>query len=91
MDDDQLGEFAYDYVEVRRDYLAWTPSRNDALGEDQHVPMHQRHGINEHTDLLSGGKGSEGDSQERDGGGGGHQQTGIKGDRHGVEAEKKMG
>ncbi|CZR65490.1 related to ammonium transporter MEAA [Phialocephala subalpina] len=25
MDDDQLGEFAYDYVEVRRDYLAWTP------------------------------------------------------------------
>ena len=29
MDDDQLGEFAYDYVEVRRDYLAWTP----AVGE----------------------------------------------------------
>lgn len=25
MDDDQLGEFAYDYVEVRRDYLAWAP------------------------------------------------------------------
>jgi hypothetical protein len=24
MDDDQLGEFAYDYVEVRRDYLACT-------------------------------------------------------------------
>lgn len=23
MDDDQIGEFAYDYVEVRRDYLAW--------------------------------------------------------------------
>lgn len=27
MDDDQLGEFAYDYVEVRRDYLAWTPAK----------------------------------------------------------------
>lgn len=27
MDDDQLGEFAYDYVEVRRDYLAWTPEQ----------------------------------------------------------------
>lgn len=25
MDDDQIGEFAYDYVEVRRDYLAWAP------------------------------------------------------------------
>lgn len=25
IDDDQIGEFAYDYVEVRRDYLAWAP------------------------------------------------------------------
>jgi Amt family ammonium transporter len=24
IDEDQIGEFAYDYVEVRRDYLAWT-------------------------------------------------------------------
>src|SRR5215469_3371343 len=32
MDDDQLGEFAYDYVEVRRDYLAWTPAKNDMPG-----------------------------------------------------------
>lgn len=29
MDDDQLGEFAYDYVEVRRDYLAWTPAKTE--------------------------------------------------------------
>jgi len=29
MDDDQLGEFAYDYVEVRRDYLAWTPEHGN--------------------------------------------------------------
>lgn len=33
MDDDQLGEFAYDYVEVRRDYLAWTPMRSDHNAE----------------------------------------------------------
>lgn len=31
MDDDQLGEFAYDYVEVRRDYLAWTPAQGDEI------------------------------------------------------------
>lgn len=29
MDDDQLGEFAYDYVEITRDYLAWTPEHGD--------------------------------------------------------------
>lgn len=29
MDDDQIGEFAYDYVEVRRDYLAWAPTGID--------------------------------------------------------------
>lgn len=25
IDEDQIGEFAYDYVEVRRDYLSWSP------------------------------------------------------------------
>lgn len=34
MDDDQLGEFAYDYVEVRRDYLAWTPAMGEQASED---------------------------------------------------------
>ncbi len=29
MDEDQLGEFAYNYVEVRKDYLAWTPAAAD--------------------------------------------------------------
>lgn len=33
MDDDQLGEFAYDYVEVRRDYLAWSPEHGDINGD----------------------------------------------------------
>lgn len=37
MDDDQLGEFAYDYVEVRRDYLAWAPEHGefDGSGKDK--------------------------------------------------------
>lgn len=41
MDDDQLGEFAYDYVEVRRDYLAWTPNHTRApiVGMDQEPHM----------------------------------------------------
>ncbi|KAF3906058.1 hypothetical protein ABW21_db0207247 [Orbilia brochopaga] len=41
MDDDQLGEFAYDYVEVRRDYLAWTPNHTRApiMGLEEQQPM----------------------------------------------------
>ncbi len=80
LDDDQLGEFAYDYVEVRRDYLAWTPSRPEALGEEQNIPQHQRHGINEHTDMLIGKSVSEGDSDTA-------AHTGVGGDRHGIAAE----
>ncbi|TLD28700.1 hypothetical protein PspLS_03781 [Pyricularia sp. CBS 133598] len=40
MDDDQHGEFAYDYVEVRRDYLAWTPAEKDPK-EDGHAVVPQ--------------------------------------------------
>ena len=80
LDDDQLGEFAYDYVEVRRDYLAWT-SPKDISGENQEVPRHERHGINEHRDMLTGKPESDGSEH-----------TGIGGDRHGVavtEAERE--
>ena len=31
MDDDQLGDFAYGYVEVRRDYLAWSNSNDPEM------------------------------------------------------------
>ena len=51
MDDDQLGEFAYDYVEVRRDFLAWTPAK-----EDPHSDAHRfipQHGIEEHQNLAN--------------------------------------
>ncbi|KAK4116875.1 ammonium transporter [Canariomyces notabilis] len=50
MDDDQHGEFAYDYVEVRRDYLAWTPADNNQK-EDGAVVIPQ-HGIAGHQDLV---------------------------------------
>ena len=81
IDDDQLGEFAYDYVEVRRDYLAWTPSNKERGGNDD-IPMSQRHGIQDHQDLLQGKTPTS--SQD------GQEHTGVAGDRHGVQAEKNM-
>lgn len=54
MDDDQLGEFAYDYVEVRRDYLAWQPSKGvDGAGNSE-IPQTDRHGISQHSQMLEG-------------------------------------
>ena len=87
MDDDQLGEFAYDYVEVRRDYLAWTPAKNGPDGESN-VPVHERHGVGAHSDMLLGkdpgsGNGSGSDIDT------GAAHTGIRGDRHGMAAEEK--
>lgn len=87
MDDDQLGEFAYDYVEVRRDYLAWTPAKDQPDGEDcQQIPQGDRHGIPAHSQMLEGKapNGSDDDSSN----GAGNEHTGIGGDRHGVAFEK---
>ncbi|MCJ1406164.1 hypothetical protein MMC19_000229 [Ptychographa xylographoides] len=81
MDDDQLGEFAYDYVEVRRDYLAWTPSKTQPDGQDPDIPPGQRHGISAHGDMLEGKTPTD---SEHDGTG--HEHTGIAGNRHGVVA-----
>ncbi len=51
MDDDQLGEFAYDYVEVRRDFLAWTPAKEEPVADGHRfVPQH---GIEEHQNLAN--------------------------------------
>ena len=82
MDDDQLGEFAYDYVEVRRDYLAWTPANPAPSGEGHQIPMSDRHGISDHANLLNGKADSQGSSS--------HEKTAIVGDRHGEAAEKAM-
>lgn len=53
MDDDQIGEFAYDYVEVRRDYLAWTPHKHIQNEEGHGVPRAHLYGIGEHSDMVS--------------------------------------
>ncbi|KAF2808115.1 ammonium transporter [Mytilinidion resinicola] len=79
MDDDQLGEFAYDYVEVRRDYLAWTPAQKEPSHSEHHIPQGERHGISQHSQMLEGKEPSESS---------GEQHTGIGGDRHGIAAEK---
>ena len=84
MDDDQLGEFAYDYVEVRRDYLAWTPSKAVPVNGEHRIPMTDRHGIPDHANLLNG---TNGPMQN---GGAGEKHTGIGGDRHGEAAEKTL-
>jgi ammonium transporter, Amt family len=49
----QIGEFAYDYVEVRRDYLAWTPAKNEPLAEEHTISGGDRHGIPEHSEMLN--------------------------------------
>lgn len=55
MDDDQLGEFAYDYVEVRRDYLAWTPQQHNQLEDGHQIPAAARYGIGEHSEMMLDG------------------------------------
>ncbi len=83
MDDDQLGEFAYDYVEVRRDYLAWTPAKAQPADGGHNIPQNERHGIGQHGEMLLGKDPSDHSSS-------GEEHTGIGGDRHGILAEKKM-
>ena len=82
MDDDQLGEFAYDYVEVRRDYLAWTPAKAHPSG-DINIPQHERHGVTPHSDMLMGKAPSDSSSGE-------HAHTGIGGDRHAAGLDEKQ-
>jgi Amt family ammonium transporter len=50
MDDDQHGEFSYDYVEVRRDFLAWSPQRGQPAHEGEGVEP--QHGIQAHADMA---------------------------------------
>lgn len=85
MDDDQLGEFAYDYVEVRRDYLAWTPAKAQPAAGGHNIPQNERHGIGQHGEMLLGKDPSD---NSRDGSSG-EEHTGIGGDRHAILAEKK--
>lgn len=79
MDDDQLGEFAYDYVEVRRDYLAWTPAKDEPAITEADIHPEDRHGIQEHSMMING------HSPHRENG-----HSPIIGDRHGIAAEEKL-
>ncbi|KAI9668460.1 MAG: hypothetical protein M1831_001214 [Alyxoria varia] len=101
MDDDQMGEFAYDYVEVRRDYLAWTPSHKvpavhgdgdvesgAGTAEKDGMPPSKQHGISGHSQMLEG-KDPEGSRSQSSGEE--HPKNpreGIQGDRHGIAYEK---
>lgn len=87
MDEDQLGEFAYDYVEVRRDYLAWTPASDAKGAASSDIPMGRRHGIPQHSQMIEGKdpeaqSGNDSPSEPH------NEHTGIAGDRHGVAYEK---
>lgn len=81
MDDDQLGEFAYDYVEVRRDYLAWTPSSKDQHGVDPDMPQEHRHGIEEHSKLIKSSNDASSSSNTAEA------PLPAQGDRHAVAVE----
>lgn len=50
MDDDQHGEFSYDYVEVRRDFLAWSPHRGEPACDG--AVIEPQHGIQEHACMV---------------------------------------
>ena len=84
MDEDQCGEFAYDYVEVRRDYLAWgaTNSHEGQEGEeDEGPPRHERYGVQAHSRMLDPDVTEDGVETESD-------RTKVaQGDRHAVAAE----
>lgn len=43
----QIGEFASDYIEVRRDYLDWTPTYNGKTDSESDSPTAagDRHGV----------------------------------------------
>lgn len=84
MDDDQLGEFAYDYVEVRRDYLAWTPSSKDQHGVDPDMPQEHRHGIEEHSRLIKSSNDASSSSNTAE-----NTESALpaQGDRHAVAVE----
>jgi len=89
MDDDQLGEFAYDYVEVRRDYLAWTPATDEPEKSESNIAAENRHGIPQLSEMING------QNPESNGSANGGEHSAVMGDRHAVAVEdqekKKQG
>jgi Amt family ammonium transporter len=56
LDDDQHGEFSYDYVEVRRDFLAWSPHTQEPSKEG--IKFTPQLGVEEHATLAANQNGS---------------------------------
>jgi Amt family ammonium transporter len=87
MDDDQLGEFAYDYVEIRRNYNSgfenFFPATEGHSGEPGEHIVSPQHGSQEHSNMIHG---TSPDSSSS----GGNAHTTVMGDRHGVAAEDKL-
>lgn len=65
MDEDQIGEFAYDYVEVRRDYSQWgfdtgnNQEEDGEEGEEEEHEMHRLHGRQVDTTTSSSGEAND--------------------------------
>ncbi|KAG9092769.1 hypothetical protein FRC06_011806 [Ceratobasidium sp. 370] len=55
MDDDQIGEFVQDFVEVRRDFDSWSPLAGDKTTSELHqrnghsIAAGDRHGVPDHS------------------------------------------
>lgn len=64
MDDDQHGEFSYDYVEVRRDFLAWSPQREEPAHEST-ILIEPQHGIQEHANMARSASLADTQNEER--------------------------
>ncbi|CCH42823.1 Ammonium transporter MEP3 [Wickerhamomyces ciferrii] len=64
MDEDQIGEFAYDYVEVRRDFLSW--GNNNQMEQNQdgsYIPNPLNH-QDDHIPRVETHDGENGESSE---------------------------
>jgi hypothetical protein len=72
-------------LQVRRDYLAWTPQNPDQNGVDPDMPHEHRFGIGEHTNMIKKSSNANGESvgdNSND-----HQHMVAQGDRHAIKAE----
>jgi Amt family ammonium transporter len=87
MDDDQLGEFAYYYVELSRDYLAWSTTTEEmeiteGLGGNKMTKEELRlRAVSSRTVGMIDGEITPMTN--------GHENSGIGGDRHGVAANQE--
>ena len=56
-------------MEVRRDYLAWTPQKQDQLEDGHEIPAAERYGIGEHSEMMLEGQAPNGEISQSSRGG----------------------